>query len=108
VTYGGVYSDVGYGLVQTSQGKCVLAGKTGSLGAGSDDAWLISTNLSLIEGDINFDGVVDIFDIVIVALEFGHPPPPIIDIRADVNKDGIVDIFDTAIVATHFGASAVQ
>jgi hypothetical protein len=56
-----------------------------------------------IPGDINHDGVVNIVDIVIVALEFGHPPPPIVDLRADVNKDGLVNIVDIAIVALHFG-----
>jgi len=106
VTYGGTYSDVACALLQTSDGRCVLAGGTGSFGAGSDDFWLIKTSLSLIEGDINVDGTVDIFDIVIVALEFGHPPPPIIDTRADVNKDGVVDIFDIVVVAAHFGAHA--
>jgi hypothetical protein len=56
-----------------------------------------------IAGDINADGIVDIVDIVIVALEFGHPPPPIVDLRADVNKDGLVNIVDIVIVAIHFG-----
>lgn len=64
---------------------------------------MLPYNPSPIEGDLNVDGTVDIFDIVIVALEFGHPPPPIVDERADANKDGIVDIFDIAIVAVHFG-----
>ncbi len=64
---------------------------------------MLPYNPSPIEGDLNFDGTVDIFDIVMVALEFGHPPPPIEDERADVNKDGVVDIFDIAIVAIHFG-----
>jgi hypothetical protein len=56
-----------------------------------------------IQGDINFDGTVDIFDIAMVALQFGRPPPPITDQRADINRDGVVDIFDIVIVATHFG-----
>jgi len=67
---------------------------------------MIPYNPSPIGGDLNADGTVDIFDIVIVALEFGHPPPPIEDERADVNKDGIVDIFDIAIVAIHFGETS--
>jgi parallel beta-helix repeat protein len=67
---------------------------------------MLPYNPPLIEGDLNVDGTVDIFDIVIVALEFGRPPPPIEDTRADVNKDGVVDIFDIAIVAIHFGETS--
>ena len=104
--YGGTDSDSAFALLRTDDGGYALAGGTASFGAGSDDVWLIKTSLSLIEGDINVDGTVDIFDIVIVALEFGHPPPPIIDTRADVNKDGVVDIFDIVVVAAHFGAHA--
>ena len=66
---------------------------------------MLPYNPSPVGGDLNADGTVDIFDIVIVALEFGRPPPPIEDERADVNKDGVVDIFDIAIVAIHFGES---
>jgi parallel beta-helix repeat protein len=67
---------------------------------------MLPYNPSPVGGDLNADGFVDIFDIVIVALEFGRPPPPIEDARADVNKDGVVDIIDIAIVAIHFGESA--
>jgi len=55
-------------------------------------------------GDINGDGQVDIFDIVVVASAFGSVPG---DAKwnavADINNDNIVDIFDIAIVAVHFG-----
>jgi len=58
---------------------------------------------ALVLGDLNLDWTVNIVDIVVVALEFGHPPPPIVDLRADVNKDGLVNIVDIVIVALHFG-----
>jgi len=61
---------------------------------------------SVLPGDINGDGYVDIFDIVIVAVEFDHPPPPIVDLRADVNNDGHVNIFDIVVVALHFGETS--
>jgi len=48
---------------------------------------------------------VDIFDIVIVAAQFGRPPPPIEDLRADLDINGVVDIFDIVVVALNFGAT---
>lgn len=54
--------------------------------------------------DLNFDGSVDILDILIVAKAFGAKPgDPNWNPIADVNKDNIVDIFDLVVVATHFG-----
>lgn len=54
-------------------------------------------------GDVYTDGVVDIFDMVTVAREFGSPPPPIENPNADINHDNAVDIFDIAVIALHFG-----
>jgi len=58
----------------------------------------------VLEGDLNGDGYVDIFDAVKVALAFGSQyGDPNYDLIADVNKDGIVDIFDMVVVAIHYG-----
>ena len=48
-------------------------------------------------GDVNQDGVVDIFDLLIVATRFGESPPA--DARVDVNQDNIVNILDLVTIA---------
>jgi parallel beta-helix repeat protein len=68
------------------------------------DGWVIVT----IQGDVNADRIVDIFDLVKVALVFGVSVPepvvwPLPD--EDVNGDGFYDIFDLVVVALNFGAS---
>ncbi|MBU1111074.1 hypothetical protein KKB83_05675 [Patescibacteria group bacterium] len=57
-----------------------------------------------IEGDLNNDGVVDIFDLVIIGSCFGQEA--IGDCaRADANGNGVVDIFDLVTVGSNFGSS---
>ena len=48
-------------------------------------------------GDINGDGVVNIFDASILASMWGTSDPD-----ADLNNDGIVDIFDASIIASNW------
>ncbi len=49
--------------------------------------------------DLNKDRIVDILDLVIVAIYFEMVNAP----NGDVNKDGVVDILDLVAVANHFG-----
>lgn len=54
----------------------------------------------LFFADVNFDGVVDIFDLVRVGLAFGEEGDGLIE---DVNVDGVVDIEDLVFVASALG-----
>jgi parallel beta-helix repeat protein len=54
--------------------------------------------------DVNNDGLIDIVDIVFIALAFGSKPgDPNWNPYADLNQDGIVDIVDIVMIAIHFG-----
>ena len=52
-------------------------------------------------GDVNQDGIVNLFDIVLVGQNLGQKPPS--DPRTDVNKDGQVNILDLVLVAERLG-----
>ena len=66
-----------------------------------------------ILGDVNFDGIVDISDVILVALAFASaavddPTTPSDETRkwnpdADLNGDGLIDIVDLVIIGGNFG-----
>jgi len=65
---------------------------------------ITSTTPVSIIGDVNVDGIVDIFDLRICAKAFGCKPGdinwnPIVDL----NQDGPIDIFDLRMIAKHYG-----
>ncbi len=64
----------------------------------------ITVEQRLRSGDVNGDGDIDIFDLILVARQFGESVPANSDV--DINGDGMVDIFDLALVAKGFGGVA--
>ena len=56
-----------------------------------------------IAADVNNDGSVNIWDLVLVASAFGNAE---IDLAADVSGDGVVNILDLVLVAGMFGDGA--
>lgn len=54
-----------------------------------------------LTGDVNGDGVVNILDLILLAINFGSTTTP----EYDINDDGIINILDLIIVAINFGRS---
>lgn len=81
-----------------------------SAGTGSGTNWHLIDDFSIkietptIEGDVNHDGIVDIFDGVIMGVAFGsRPGDPNWNPIADIVPDNFIDIQDVALWAIHFG-----
>jgi hypothetical protein len=73
------------------------------------DNTLVDGQLTVaIPGDINGDGVVDIYDAILLAAAYGSTPgTPNWNPNADINGDGIVDIYDAVILAGNFGQTSL-
>jgi hypothetical protein len=56
--------------------------------------------------DVNIDGIVNIFDLAIVAINWGKTGGAINPPRADVNGDNVVNIYDLSAVALKYGQYA--
>ncbi len=57
----------------------------------------------VIPGDINGDGIVDIFDAILLSGSFNAvPESPKWNPNADLKTDEVIDIFDAIIIANHF------
>jgi hypothetical protein len=64
----------------------------------------IEVEIIPLEGDVNNDCKVDIFDLALVGMAYGSSEgDDNWDYDADLNEDGVVNIFDLAIVGINYG-----
>ena len=67
-------------------------------------------SITLLNGDVNGDGIIDIGDVTLLAWYFGMPTADVPESqrRVDLNSDGTVNIQDLAIVGANFGMERCQ
>jgi len=103
-TYGEPLADLAYAVVQTVGGGYAMVGYSN---------YYINSSYAVIDfclvktcsgGDVNGDGVIDIFDLSIVGLAYGRSEgEPGYNPDADLNEDGRVEAKDLAIVCINYG-----
>jgi len=60
-----------------------------------------------LPGDLNYDGIVNILDVIVLAGSFGsEPDDPNWNPDADLNDDGTINIFDAILIAGDFGKTS--
>jgi len=70
----------------------------------ADNAFTNGQVIVTMPGDVNGDGTVDIYDLILVASAFGSQTGyPEFNPNADINADETTDIYDLILVASHFG-----
>ncbi|MCY4401762.1 MAG: ABC transporter substrate-binding protein [Candidatus Poribacteria bacterium] len=63
---------------------------------------IIKADNHTVNADLNGDGVVNIQDLVLVAMHIGETPDATLSPNPDVNNDGVINILDLVLVATKF------
>jgi rhodanese-related sulfurtransferase len=71
------------------------------------DTPILVTMHQLLQGDINQDFIVDLYDAIILAGAYNSSPSnPNWNSSADLNSDNVVDIYDAITLANNFGKTA--
>jgi len=88
--------------ISLSVGKHIVTIKAGDLfGNMAEQTWSFTLrNPSAAPWDVDGNGIVDIFDLVLIGSAFGTSED---ETPLDVNSDGTIDIVDLIIVAMHYG-----
>jgi hypothetical protein len=99
------YNDDMWSTVMQARDTSIWVAWTSNRTDQTDGDWEIYFKTSLA-GDVNEDGVVDIFDLTLVAQAFGSVAgDPIYNSTADITKDGRIDMRDVIIICKYYGAT---
>ena len=113
---GGTWQDSTVRLwdVESQEQVALLEGPNLAVAFSPDGKWLASGNKDGVillwelgtgsPWDVNSDGVVDVFDLVQVASQFGQSG---LELNGDVNRDGEIDVLDLVLVGSHFGEQVI-
>jgi hypothetical protein len=70
----------------------------------TDNEYTDGTVMISVQGDVNGDGIVNVFDILTIKANWGETPP-IWNPNVDCNDDDIINVFDILTVKAHWGQS---
>jgi len=82
-----------------------VTGETDGADSALVDGYIVVT--APLQGDMNSDGIVDIYDALILAGAYNSKPgDPNWNVAADINHDNVVDIYDAILLANNYGKTA--
>ena len=87
-----------------SKGVKKIAVVSGEIELDQTQAVIVKEVQPPLLADVNDDGIVNIFDLVIIAGQFNKSG---VSLSGDVNDDNLVNIFDLIVVAGNFGKSNI-
>jgi parallel beta-helix repeat protein len=108
--YGGNYwndysgTDLKTGPNQDNPGPDGIGDAPRLIDTNNSDNYPLMARWGNIEGDINNDLTVDIYDAILLSNAFGSTPVgPNWNPKADFNKNDVIDIFDAIVLAINYG-----
>jgi PKD repeat protein len=103
----GDYLDKAVHMYVTEGNYTVKLNVTDASGFKGYSASIVMVRVSGVTGDINGDGVVDIYDAIILAGAYNSKPGDSNwNPNADINGDNVVDIYDAIMLSSHYGATS--
>lgn len=101
------YDDESIGLGEVVQVTLTLKVKQNVLGITDFSFNIVIFGTEYVLGDINHDGVINIYDVVMLAAAYGSTPSdPNWNSEADLLSDNVIDMYDAVLLLYNYGISS--